>query len=119
MQRLLTLFWLAIALLGPFLAQAEAASDLARSLADVTELSNVQPLDEGVGDDPVVAAASQAAPHLAVARFVRLAPHAFPDKSISLLSSCGNRLATLPRGLEPWLPTTSRERNAWLQLLRI
>jgi hypothetical protein len=119
MQRLLTLFWLAIALLGPFLAQAEAASDLARSLADVAELSNVEPLDGGVGDEPVVAAASKAAPHLALVRFVWLAPDAFPDTPSSLPSCSGNGLAPLPRGHERWLPTTSRERNAWLQLLRI
>jgi hypothetical protein len=118
MQRLFALFWLAIALLGPFLAQAEAASDLARSLADVSELSNLEPLDEGVGDDTIVAASSKVAPHLELCRLAHISLDAIADSSISLPSFSG-KVPTRRRGLEVCLPSTTRERIAWLQLLRI
>jgi hypothetical protein len=118
MQRLLALFWLAIALLGPFLAQAEAASDLARTLADVAETSNLEPLDEGVGDDPVVAAASKVAPHMELCRLGHVSLDLVASSSISLPSFSGN-VVRRPRGLEVCLPFTARERIAWLKLLRI
>jgi hypothetical protein len=37
---------------GPLLRQAEAAGDLARALADLSESDELEPADSGLGDEP-------------------------------------------------------------------
>ena len=51
MRRWAFLFSLLAALLGTPLRQAEAASDLARSLAELLQAADIESLDGGVGDD--------------------------------------------------------------------
>src|SRR3954447_24698610 len=62
MHRPVPLLCLAIALAGPLLTHAEAASDLARSLAELLDGRGIEPPDGGIGDDPVVASTTRLCP---------------------------------------------------------
>jgi hypothetical protein len=119
MPRSLAHLFLTLALTGPLLAQAEAASDLARSLAGLVSANNVEPRDEGVGDDPVVAAASETFAQLAQARC------ATPFRGILITPPLADPSHCTPcqfgsdRGLDPWPFATAPGRLARLQVFQI
>jgi hypothetical protein len=115
MKHPLTLICLTLAFLGPLLVQAEAASDLTRSLANVFDMSNVEPPDGGVGDDPVVAAASRPFVNPAVACWAMPSPDVLPAVPISVPCTSALGVVRLRRGMIPWPFATGSQRNAWLQ----
>jgi hypothetical protein len=107
---------LVAALFGPLLRRAEAADDLARSIANLTEPSDIEPSDGGVGDEPEAGIAKlqvPAAPHLwAAGQF--LFDQAF--SSFPSISNVPSALSSLS-GAVPQ-PETVRERLARLLNLR-
>src|SRR5438105_3999912 len=115
MPRSVALLLLTLALAGPLLTLAEAASDFGRSLAELAHPRGVEAIDDGVGDEPIVTCATKDHPGLdPVSVSVpfdepALVPVARPMPVTLGMVHRQRKGVSLPAA-------TARERHAWLQL---
>jgi hypothetical protein len=124
MPRPVGLLFLVLALAGQPLRHAEAASDLARSLAHLAAGDTIEVPDGGVGDDSGVAVVKAETGHASAStRCPSWDDLRAPADGLSPLPI----LAFAPprpgrsrgqRGHVAWLPRGASQRQAWLQLLR-
>ncbi|WP_165223353.1 hypothetical protein [Aquisphaera insulae] len=114
MRRWAFLLSMLAALAGTPLRQAEAASDLARSLAELIQPADIEAPDGGVGDDAglgtLTASHMQAADTLTVTDLVFLPPPASPAPSPAAAEGLRERV---------WWPQDPPAlRHAWLNVFR-
>jgi hypothetical protein len=118
MHRTVPLLCLAIALAGPLLTHAEAASDLARSLAELLDGRGIESPDGGIGDDPVVASTSKPCPSSDLSWAEEPALDGLTPLFILAPPPSGAGAARRRRRGGTWPSATARKRHAWLQLFR-
>src|SRR4051794_5718195 len=118
MHRTVPLLCLVIALVGPLLTHAEAASDLARSLAELFDGHGIESTDGGVGDDPIVASTSKFYPSSELSCAENPALVGLTPLSIFTPSPSGASASLRRRRGETWPSIIARQRHAWLQLFR-
>ena len=114
MRRWAFLLSLLAALSGTPLRQAEAASDLARSLAELLQAADIESPDGGVGDDSGVGTLT--ASHGPAADVLGRDRPLFPAPSRFVGPHTGRRGRLAGTGLVA--PSPARLRHAWLQVFR-
>jgi hypothetical protein len=115
MQRWAIRLALLAAVAGTPLRQAEAAADLARTLAEIGATAGAEPLDGRVGDEPEVATLKADLPELVAPEHVPMpgAPGVAPVPRAAR-RACVARPAPWTR--PPWSRVPAARRHAWLQV---
>src|SRR4051794_29029147 len=118
MHRPVPLLCLAIALAGPLLTHAEAASDLARSLAELLDGRGIESPDGGIGDDPVVASTSKLCPSSDLSPAEEPALDGLTPLHILAPPAWGAGESRRRCRGGTWPSIAARRRHAWLQFFR-